>query len=105
GGEFGVAHRPWRSGVQRAAHVEVLDGEEEEAREILNVNPREPLASATKSCAEAESEKREHHAQRAADFSQHEADARTDHAADWFRRERPGLPLAAGLCEEACAGR
>ena len=88
GGELCIAHRPRRGGVQRAAHVEIFHGEKEQAREILGVNPREPLASAADARAEAEAEKREHHAQRAAAFPEHETDACADGAADRFRGTR-----------------
>ena len=102
-GEVGVACGPRRGAVERAAEVEVFDGEEGELGEVVEVNPGHPLAAVAERAAEAEFENGGHRRERAAVFAEDEGGAEQD-GADAFGALRFGFPRLYGFGEEAATG-
>src|SRR4051794_31807779 len=97
--EVGIAHGPGSAGIQRAAEIEVFEGEEGEHRFILEMDPAHPLMAVAKRSAEASAKEGHERAQGAAAVAEDERRAEEDDAA-LLRPNRFGFPIAHDAREE-----
>src|SRR5205814_2099290 len=92
-------------GVERTAHAAPARGVEEDAGDVVAVDPRHPLLAAAEAAAHAHAERLLHAGERAAGLAEHHPDAHDHHAhPERLGAHRLPLPVAAHACEEIGAG-
>jgi hypothetical protein len=101
-GKFAVRHRVRGSCVDRSPDPVVVEGPEEEAHHVLEVNPRHVLLAARDRSADPELERQEKLSQQAAMLVQHQTGAEDHHPVeDSLGLPLRGLPVDRNLGREA----